>query len=158
MKILAILQNQWFKDPAAVQQIYHRHPERRNDLIARFLFMGCLTGKRLQQAFGPLIDRIVWEEASPRVGGHSGSVFDADPVHLAAAIAKHQPQLILCFGRVAGDGIRAMQIDPAITVLYGPHPAACQNPMPALKSLASQVERLILQSGVVEHELHTQTV
>ncbi len=157
MKILAILQNQWFKDPATVQAMYERHPERRNDLIARFLFMGCLTGKRLSQAFGPLVNRIVWEEASPVVGGHSGSVFDADPVHLAAAIARHQPRLILCFGKVAGDAVSVMGIDPAITVLYGPHPAARQNPMPALKSLASQVERLILQSGVIEHELHTQT-
>src|SRR5262245_3366222 len=101
MTILAILQNQWLKDPEAVQQIYDRHLDRRNCLIAMYLFMGCLTGRRLQEAFGELCEDIVWEEASPKVGGSSASKFPADPQHIAGAIEKHRPDMILCFGAIA---------------------------------------------------------
>jgi hypothetical protein len=138
MKILAILQNQWFKDPEAVQAIYDRHPDRRNDLNSRYLFMGCLTGRRLQQALGDLCDSIIWEEASPKVGGFSASKFPADPKHIASAIEKHKPDLVLCFGKIAADGVKALNL--SLPVLCGPHSAARQNPMPALKEIARKID------------------
>lgn len=70
------------------------------------LFRKCLTGRRLIQAFGE--DRcmeIIWEEASPEIGGHSGSRFASDPFHMAEVIRKHKPDVILCFGLVAYNGL-----------------------------------------------------
>jgi hypothetical protein len=144
--VLAFLQNQWFKDPQGVKALYARHPDKRNDFIARFLFMGCLTGKRLQKAFGAEVcNSIIWEEASPEVGGHSSSVFKADPAHIEAAIKLHNPEVILCFGKIACDAVRlavqSIHQDKGILIptLYGPHPAARTNPMPALLAMAQQL-------------------
>lgn len=85
MVILAILQNQWFRNPAKAREIYERNPELRNKLIAGFLFSGCLTGRRLQSAFGDLCDSIIWEESSPEIGGFSVSKFTHDPEHIKSA-------------------------------------------------------------------------
>jgi hypothetical protein len=104
------LQNQWFREPEQVQAIYDRYPDQRNNLIAKFLFMECLTGQRLRQAFGELCDGIIWEEASPTVGGFAGSKFPADLEHLAGAIEKHRPDLILCFGKIAADGLKPLNL------------------------------------------------
>lgn len=63
MTIVVILQNQWFKDPEGIRAMFAEHPERRERYIEAFLFMGCLTGKRLRSAFGDeLCDEIIWEE------------------------------------------------------------------------------------------------
>jgi len=146
MKVLAFLQNQWFKDPKGVKAIYARYPDKRNVFIARFLFMGCLTGKRLQKAFGAEVcNSIIWEEASPEVGGTSDSVFKADLAHIEAAILKHNPQVILCLGKIACDAVKAvvekLQHDQGVLIptIYGPHPAARTNPMPALLAIAEQL-------------------
>jgi hypothetical protein len=147
MRVLAFLQNQWFRNPAKVQHIYERHPELRNELIARFLFSGCLTGRRLREALGDLCDQITWEETSPLLGDRSGSQFPADLTHMQKVISEHRPELIICFGKVAGDAIRVL--DPMIPVLLGirhripiysaPHPASRDNPMSILRALATEL-------------------
>ena len=143
MKILAILQNQWFKEPARIKRLLERRPKMRNQLIGRFLFAGCPTGRRLQTAFGKeLCNQIIWEEASPEIGGFSRSVFPADHAHIAAAIAKHQPEVIIGLGKVAEGALLAMKLDPSIQVLYGPHPAT-PNAIPALKALAGMLKQLV---------------
>lgn len=140
--ILAFLQNQWFKDPERVQRIFDRNPDKKNDLIARYLFAGCLTGRRLQAAFGShLCDRIIWENASPKMGDFASAKFEADLNHMRSAIAEHNPDFILCFGKIASDAIR--QIDPKVLVLCGPHPALRQDPMSALRGMAAQVEAFL---------------
>jgi len=138
MKVLAILQNQWFKNPAKVREIYERNPELRNRLIARFLFAGCLTGRRLRAAFGDLCDSIIWEEASPEIGGFSASRFIPDPEHIKAAIEKHEPEIVICLGKVAGDAVRSVCCKTNVrhpAVMFGPHPAARVDPMPALREI-----------------------
>lgn len=40
MRIVAFLQNQWFKDPEGVKAMFAQHPERRERYISAFLFMG----------------------------------------------------------------------------------------------------------------------
>lgn len=142
MKILAILQNQWFKNPEKVKQIYARNPELRNDLIKRFLFMGCLTGKRLRTAFGDLCDTIIWEEASGEIGGYSASKFVPDPEHVKRAIETHKPDVILCFGEVAKTAVRSVCCDTGArhpAVMFAPHPAARQDPMPKLREIAKSL-------------------
>jgi hypothetical protein len=147
MRILSFMQNQWFKDPAKVKAIYARNPDKRNYFIRTFLFMGCLSGRRLQKALGEeLCRQIVWEEASPEIGGASGSSFGADEEHIKAAIRKHAPEIIICFGKISGDAVRAL--DPHVPVLYAPHPAARRNPSKELAALPAQIEALKNKTAV----------
>ena len=78
------------------------------------------------------------EEASPKIAGQSSGVFPADLEHIRSAIDKHKPDVILCFGKVACDGVRALGL--SIPVYYGPHPAARSNPWPALKAIADALK------------------
>jgi hypothetical protein len=147
MKILAFMQNQWFKNPEKVRAQYERYPDMRNDLIARYLFMGCLSGRRLQAALGEaLCDQIVWEEASPEIGGNSASKFPADAKHIAGAIIKHNPDVVFAFGKIASDGVLSAfaEIESHPTpinfrLITGPHPAARNDPMPRLREMAQLV-------------------
>jgi hypothetical protein len=142
LKILAILQNQWFKDPDAVRAMYARRPEMRQELLRRFLFMGCLTGRRLRAAFGEeTCRRIVWEEASPEIGGESRAAFRADPAHILAAVEAHRPEVVLAFGKIASDAVTGLGLGPGVLVLCGPHPAARRNPMPVLREMAARLSK-----------------
>src|SRR3954470_24274441 len=126
MTILAFLQNMWFKDPERARGVFERNPDRRNQLIATYLFMGCTTGKRLLAAFGEkLCDEIIWEECSLEIGGRSGSLFPADVAHMRAAIETHKPDVILGFGAVARDALAF--IAPGNRTIIAPHPAARGN-------------------------------
>lgn len=138
MKIVAFLQNQWFKDPEGVKRMFAEHPDRRERYISAFLFMGCLTGKRLQSVFGEdLCGGIVWEEASREVGGKSQSLFAADRQHMMAVINKHKPTVILSFGKIASEGIKSLPID--IPVIYGPHPAARNGAIEGLRQMRTDL-------------------
>lgn len=147
IRILCILQNQWFKDPEGVKRIFQRWPEKRNYLISTYLFMGCLTGRRLRSAFGEeLCDEIVWEEASPEIGGVSSAKFPADPKHIADAIMKHEPAIVIALGFIAASGVMAAmsRIDRderfEFEFITGPHPAARQDPIPRLREIARAVK------------------
>lgn len=141
MTILAFLQNQWFKNPDKAREVYARNPHLRNQLIKRFLFAGCLTGRRLQEALSDLCDTIIWEETSKEVGGYSASKFAADLDHMHDAIITHKPDVVLCFGKVAHDAMRKLQDkEPVTTVIYAPHPAARQDPMPRLRKIPDELK------------------
>lgn len=138
MRIVAFLQNQWFKDPEGVKRMFAEHPDRRERYISAFLFMGCLTGKRLQSVFGEdLCDGIVWEEASREVGGKSRSLFAADRQHMMAVIQKHKPTVILCFGKIAAEGVKSLPDDTP--VIYGPHPAARNGAIKGLQQMRDEL-------------------
>lgn len=131
MKVLAFLQNQWFPERQVdnVRRMFAAYPERRNDLIARFLFFRCLTGKRLRKAFGEeWCDRIIWENASPEIGSESSSVFKADQQHILASLTQHKPDVVLAFGKQASNGLlsalRLIEGPSRFKVICGPHPAA----------------------------------
>lgn len=121
--ILGLLQNQWFRDPDKVRRILSREDEAfRIAFIRRTLFMSCLTGRRLQEAFGEWIERFVFEETSRAIGGVSSSAFPADHHHIRAVITRHDPAAIVAFGERAAVALRAIgNIRPTI---YLPHPAA----------------------------------
>jgi hypothetical protein len=142
MKIIAFLQNQYFKDPEGVKAMFKENPERRERYISAFLFMGCLTGKRLQAVFGEdLCDAIIWEEASPEVGGHSGSPFAADRQHMMNVIQKHKPTVILSFGKIASKGVESLPpiINKEVAVIYGPHPAARNGAIEGLRRMRQEL-------------------
>lgn len=124
MTVVAFLQNMWFKDPEGAKRVFTDHPDRREYLISAFLFMGCLTGRRLRAAFGEdTCERIVWEECSREIGGRSSSAFPADMNHIRAVIRKHSPDIVLAFGRIAVDAVNQLRPLPKC-ILTGPHPAA----------------------------------
>ncbi len=140
MKIVAFLQNQWFKDPDSIRAMFAENPERRERYISAFLFMGCLTGKRLRQVFGEkLCGAIIWEEASSEIGGHSRSLFAANRQHMMSVINKHKPTVILSFGKIASEGVKSLpDVDAAI--IYGPHPAARNGAVEGLRQMRSELE------------------
>lgn len=150
MKIVAFLQNQWFKDPEGIKAMFAEHPERRERYIEAFLFMGCLTGRRLKSALGEeLCAQIIWEEISPEIGGHAASKFPPDLAHIKAVIEKHSPDIIVAFGKIADKGVLKVMGDlcyekdiSKVRYFTAPHPAARQNPMPELKELALRLGRV----------------
>lgn len=148
--ILAFLQNLWHKEPERVKEIYARYPSQRNDLIARFLFMGCLTGRRLMDALKPdLTSRIIWEETSREIGNYASSKFEPDLTHIENAIRKFQPDIILCFGKVAQDSISAVSkiiefhepMSSQFKIYNCIHPAARGNAVRDLKQLAERLKK-----------------
>ena len=100
----------------------HRRPE----LIARFLFAGCVTGRRIKAAFGDGINRIVWEECSREISGNASFSPPADLRHMAEAIQAHKPDVVLVFGNTAKNAIDLLTADGLVPmpVVRGPHPAA----------------------------------
>lgn len=143
MKILAFLQNQWFKDPARVKQIYDARPMRRRDLNRAFLFAGCLTGRRLKAAFGDdLCRQIVWEEISLEVGSKSHHAFLPDHEHIKKAIEEIKPDYIIAFGSIARMALASHC--PTLAQMNCPHPAARGKQVPLeLKAAASLLRERI---------------
>lgn len=123
--VLAFLQNVWVKDPEWFKrQVAEGGEARRLKLMRRLLFMQCLSGRRLKQAFGDgLCQRIVWEESTREVAGDPRTVFPADMGHIAAALRRHEPAVVLTFGVVARDAVAELWGGPCIQM---PHPAARQ--------------------------------
>ena len=152
MKILAFLQNQWFKDPKRVKEIYARNPNRRQLLNARFLLYRSLTGKRIEKTFGKLIDEIIWENASPEIGGRSNTRFKADLDHMYKIIEEEHPDVILAFGMVASQAMIDMKEDHDATkefkLICGPHPAARYPVIDELRKMKRKLKRLIRRSNV----------
>lgn len=132
MKTLAFLQNMWVNDPDRVKAMIERseHAERlRRMLIARALFAGCVTGRRIRAELGDLCESIVWEEASREILGDPKTVPVADVDHMMKAMALEKPALVVTFGKVAEQayaGIRQW-FKPEPVWIFSPHPAA-RNP------------------------------
>lgn len=141
MKTLAFLQNAWFRDPASVQRIYDAHAgdlDRLAKLERRFLFAGCLTGRRLKGAFGAMVDQITWANASPVIAGKASAKPPADLVHMRKLIDHHQPGLVIAFGRPAAEALYQLKEEAALHgeqilphTIVAPHPAARAADTPA---------------------------
>lgn len=102
--VVAFLQNQWFpgRSVPSVERAYRLHgptPEDRADLNARYLFFRCLTGRRIRAAFGEqLCERIVWENANPKIATEASGVFPPDLDHIRAVVAHFKPAVVIAFG------------------------------------------------------------
>jgi hypothetical protein len=121
MKIVAFLQNMWVRNPEAARRILRRSPEVRERLIAYALFAGCLTGRRLKAALGEdLCQSIVWEEASRVISDNPKDYHAPDAEHIKAVLAKHRPEVVLCFSRGAEKVIRQLC---SCRMISAPHPA-----------------------------------
>lgn len=154
MKIVAFLQNQWFKDPERMKTIIARtvesekarggkdEAEVRDFYISTFLFWGCVTGRRLRDVFGEkLCEKIIWQEQSPQIGGKASAAFPADIGHIRESLTRHDPTLVLALGKLASTALRSIAADGVPwTLLTGPHPAARHaTVMDELRSLREQI-------------------
>lgn len=122
MIVMGLMQNTWARDPVRVTKMLCRNPELRNVLIAQLLFAGCMSGRRLRTAFGPLCDDIVWENATPVVTSSPNAKVAGDADHLRASLAYVKPDVVLAFGKVARDTITAAAYEGV--VIPGPNPVA----------------------------------
>lgn len=149
MKILAILQNQWFKDPEGARRIYAESNHPRHRLNARFLFRSSKSGRVLKAGFADLCDMIIWEEASPEIGGFSSAKFKPDPKHIAEVIKEHEPTIIITFGRLAQEGeqkarkLLEKKELPKLTI-FVPHPASRDKTVVSkYKAIAEELRRIL---------------
>lgn len=166
--VLLFLQNQWFKDPEAVEALLARHegdePFRR-DFIKRCLFMGCRTGKVIDDIFGDRLADITFEETSRRIGSHAASAFPADVAHMAAVIADVRPAVIIAMGNTARAAVKSLLAGGTMAeplpdcsgageqsegaplcahVLFAPHPTARHSyTLPAIRSVRRALDKLM---------------
>jgi hypothetical protein len=126
-RILAIMQNQWFRDPERAKQSMDRlekvhGPRARRRFIYHALFAGSLSGKRLLNAFGAdMVARMDWEECSREISGHSSFRPTPDQEHIKKAILDADPHIIITFGAIAFDATKPLF---AGLVIRSTHPAA----------------------------------
>lgn len=149
-RILAILQNQWVKNPERVRAAIAASKDPvayRRRFNAYALFAGCMTGRRLRKEFGDLCDTIVWEEASPEIGGHAASSFPADLDHIRASIADVKPRIVIGFGKIASDALNIIgpSLDlPDVFMIHCQHPTARgASSLPSLANAASLLRDLL---------------
>jgi hypothetical protein len=127
MKILAILQNMWVKDPEKVKSMLARDTtgQLRGRIIRYSLFAGCKTGRVLQDVFGEeLCTRIIWEEASPIIAADPHDYFPPDAAHVNAALDEHQPDLVVGFTSRGKRVLHSICHKRAIFSIGSIHPAA----------------------------------
>lgn len=168
IKVVGFLQNQWFRDPDRAKLLLNRCQEHeecphagRERFIRDMLFFGCLTGKRLEQAFGEDLcghGGIVWEESSRHVGGRADSSAPADAEHMAEVIGRHKPRVIVTFGETARCGLAlAMRVLlttdrdllTGLELLHGPHPAARGGTVSQeLQAVTDQLRPILFPQGV----------
>ncbi|HEV2329206.1 MAG TPA: hypothetical protein VGY56_10500 [Verrucomicrobiae bacterium] len=126
MTIVAFMQNMWVREPARIERqlasVPPRHREKlRSALIRYCLFAGCLTGRRLRKAFGEyLCQQIIWDEASPKICDTPREIPPAEIPHILAVLRRHDPKIVIAFGKSAGDALRSCWTGP---IVFSPHPA-----------------------------------
>lgn len=142
--VLAFLQNQWVRRPEQVKAMIARHGEHFRLRFIRFaLFRGCLTGRRLQQAFGAACDSIIWEETTREIGGTSHSWFPPDLDHMIDTIRTYRPTVVLSFGSSTWEALFRIQDEKShcldrCAIIRAPHPASRQADIMANLQLAAE--------------------
>ncbi len=145
MKILALLQNQWVRDPARVKAMYDRTPDQRLRLNALLLFGGRgLTGRRLHAAFGDWCARIAWENVSREITARPDATVTGHVVHVDATLHKVDPDLVIVFGQIAQQTLAETSwTGPTIVA---PHPARRDtNVQEQLRGVRIKLERAVRQ-------------
>lgn len=126
MKIVALLQNMWVRDPEKVRAMIARDKtgELRGMIIQRALFAGCLTGRRLRSVFGDLCDEMVWDECSPVIADNPRDYHAPDQDHIRNVFKKHAPDAVICFSTAAHSIVKTICNEFGIAFIAAPHPAA----------------------------------
>lgn len=105
-EIVAFMQNPWFK-PGTKQRIidlYNNDQEFHQRVLA-----GCMSGKRLMQAFGVLYTLIWWDNANPEPVNESQGARPPNIYHMIGVITKISPRIVLTIGEQAYAGMQAIE-------------------------------------------------
>ena len=148
MKVIAFLQNQWWKDPDRVRQIIEmsREPEKCRQRMLVYGLMQCKTGMVLMRKIkrvigGDIFNEIHWENSSRDFGSKSNCKFPPDIEHMQKVINEQDPDVILCFGAIAKEGLDQCTLLSDTDVLYAVHPASRGN-LDSLNHMALGIQHL----------------
>lgn len=159
MIVMAFLQNMWLRDPQSAQRMIARDTtgRLRGMIIRRALFAGCKTGRVLMAQLGKhWCNHIIWEEASPVITDNPKACPEADPAHVAGALDKHKPDVVVCFSRHAYPAVFHACHTRGIKCISSRHPAARQTDTPErIREVRQQLDRLVILAGkpVDDHNL-----
>lgn len=144
MKIVAFLQNQWFKQPERMKLILENDFKgNRERFVSTFLFFGCATGRNLRRWLGEeLCDLIIWENASCEITGEASGCPPADPEHIKRVLKKHKPTHVIAFGRIAESAVLLLPGKRRYELYTVPHPTSRQ---PGVSSQILQLKVKLLQ-------------
>lgn len=154
MKVLGILQCQYFNNPAHVRRMLQLNPG--HDYRARFtkrtLFMGGKSGKMLMEHLGEdFCNATVWGEASPEIGGHHSACFPPDPAYVRSMVEFHRPEVVVAFGKVAEEAAKMAANNAQLPFWAVLHPAS-RNPH---KVIASFDAMLSWYENLLSHAIST---
>ena len=144
--VLAFLQNPWFK-PGTNPEIIERYREDA-DFRRKILAMSA-TGRALRDAFGPLYQKIIWDNASYESGESREHMAKPDFLYMARRVALVRPDVILLFGgqaQLGWDRVCSMPDFSGLAcrrvVLRAPHPMARGSYKEHLSAISTEVRRL----------------
>lgn len=151
MKIVAFLQNQWWKNPKRIKEELERapDPEKYRRRLLTWGLSQCKTGKVLEKLLVPVIgaeafENIYWENSSREFGGRSTCKFPPDPKHMQEVINTQDPAVILCFGGIAKKGLDQCTVLEDTDVLYAVHPAS-RSSLDTIKQMARDLKLLAVE-------------
>ncbi len=152
VKIVAFLQNPWFKPGTDERHIIAYRDDQ--DFHRRVLSM-CMTGQRLVAAFGDLYDQIHWDNTNWRPAFMASGREDPDYQHMLGVMKRISPDLVLCFGNQARDAMRVVTrlSNWGKEFLQCHHPNARFKTQQDLSDFADRVRRKILELELLGKEM-----
>lgn len=149
MKIVAFLQNPWFR--AGIEPRHVAMYRENQDFHRRVLAMSA-TGRALIRAFGEeLYGAVHWDNACPNHGFVRGATFPPDVEWMARVFAAQRPDVVLLFGKQAQvgwdemeDAIGMKNWNPPheVAVFGAPHPMARGSAQKHIERIAADVKKI----------------
>jgi hypothetical protein len=121
MNITAFLQNPWFR-PGTPKELIFRYNT--DQVFHRHLLARCMTGSRLNQAFGTLYESIHWDNVAPHAATEAAGKTDIDMIHVEKVLKATSPDLILTFGNHAKEALAGSIQRGDTPMLHCHHPNA----------------------------------
>lgn len=128
--VLCFMQNQWQPDADDWRAYWAEKRGQSHFYALRLRVIGnyirngkSMTARRLQSAFGDMIEDMAWENSTWQVGNRPSSKFPADLDHMNAVIEVVNPLVIVSFGSIARDGLLKMDLSGRRHVSFK-HPTA----------------------------------
>lgn len=142
MKIVAFLQNPWHlaKVSEGEQVLYREDQQFHKVMLSR-----SATGRRLVMAFGTnLFNEVWWDNVAPKSGATSQHITKVNRQHVDGIIKREKPDLILAFGTLAGNTLKASTAGLVIPQLHFPHPMKHGLTQSEIDACAMQVREAIM--------------
>lgn len=145
MKIVAFLQNPWFK-PETPMRVIERY--RDDQRFHRAILLRCMTGQRLFTAFGEYFNMIHWDNTNWRPSWRPSGIVPPDYEHIATVLTREIPpgdpdHRVICFGKQAEEALNCGKF-VGYNVLACHHPNARHKTQADLNDFACRVLSLAL--------------